>query len=144
MNCDTLQVVSLYESGMEIEEIYEAMEGQVAMVAIKMALVQGSSLYRERVKQKKEDYSEEDLDASHNVIRQLMYSADSDIVKLRAAIRIDDTKRGRLDVKNIRNVNFSMTLINQELNMSERAIEMAKTKKVVVEDRHKHLKEIAA
>lgn len=141
------QVVALYESSLgefSPEEIFEAMEGQVNLTAIKMALINGSPIYREKLKAEKEEFTKDEYDESGRVISMLMHSADSDVVRLRAAIRLRDEKKGRLDVKGAKNYNFNLTQINQEFKMIEAAVEKARNKTIDVDEKHKYLQEAQA
>lgn len=140
-----LQVVSLYEQGMSPEEIQMACKEDsvpLELEAIKLALYNGSALYRSRVKAQEEDFTDDDYQLSGKILKNLMLSAESDYVKLRAIIRLRDEKKGRLEKKGM-NINFSMTLVNEKL-ASEKAIQAAREKVIDIDPKHKHLKEIAA
>ncbi len=140
------QVVSLYESlegNISIEDLVEAFDGAYKPTAIKIALMNGSRTYRDKVKQNQEEFSEDDKEGAKQVLRNLMISADSDMVRLRAACRIYDEKKGRKDIQTAKTMNFSLTLINQQFQEADKAIAAAKAKVIEINPEHKHLKEIA-
>lgn len=142
------QIVALYESSngtLSIDELCEAFDGKWKPAAIKIALLNGSSLYRQKVKDGEATFDSNDKDTAMSVLRQLMISADSDVVKFRAATLVFDEVTGkRKATTTAKNMNFSVTLINQQMIAAEKAIEIAKSKIVEIDPRHKHLKEISA
>lgn len=139
------QIVSLYESSggtLTLEELAEAFD--VKVQTIKIALLNGSPLYKSKVKEGTEEFSNDDKEAAKSVLRSLMISADSDVVKFRAANLIfDETTGKRKALGTAKNMNFSVTLINQQMVAAEKAIEIGKNKTVEVDPRHQHLKEIS-
>jgi hypothetical protein len=138
------QIVSIYESSegkLTPEEIVEAFDNSIPLGAVKIALMNGSNLYRQKVKQNKERFTEEDEELAKTVARQLLIAADSDVVKARMVKLVFDERSGRND-KTAKNLNVSVTLISQQYEMAEKAIQAAKEKAIEVDPKHKHLKEI--
>ena len=139
------QVITLYEQSngeMTPEMLVEAFDGTVSLTAIKMALMQGSRLYRQKINAEEELFTKDDQDLAIATMRQLCMGADSDAVRFRAAQKMFDVRTGR-DVGNIaRGANFNMTMINQYVVQAEEAIKKAKEKVVEINPEHKHLMEM--
>jgi hypothetical protein len=137
------QIIELYEAseGLSIDEI--ASELQLDSRAIKLILASGSSVYRAKLASQTEEFSKDDRDAAKEVLKHLMYNAENETVKLRAATRIYDESLNRNDVKGLKNLNVNVNLINMQIKQAEEAIKKAKTKTIDIDERHKHLAEIA-
>ncbi len=79
---ETRQIAALYESmdgAASVDELCE-MFPHLAKEAIEIALMQGSALYRNRVKSKKELFSETALDTAQQVLENLMVGAEQEQV----------------------------------------------------------------
>lgn len=142
------QVVAVYEDAqgeLSIDELFEIFEGEIPKGVIKLTLMNGSTLFRSKIK--KDDssvWTSEDEEMTRRLLLQLATNADSDIVKFRAITRIRDEAAGRLDVKGmIKTTNISVTLM-QQFAEAEDAIKAAKAKVITVNPEHKHLKQLVS
>jgi hypothetical protein len=106
MSLAITQLIASYEqAGMSPEQIAQADGLEVA--AVKAVLFAKSAMYRQAVGRpgplnaasdtKAVDLTETDEELANNVFRQLAESADNDSVRLKAACRIKDERRKRLD-----------------------------------------------
>lgn len=138
------QIVATYEQSdgvLSIEDMVEAFDGEINASIIKMALMNGSKLFRKRVKDAEEEiWSKDDDEMTKTVLRNLCIGADSDMVKLRAATRIRDERMGVINTKGMaRTANISVTLM-QHFSEAEKAIEASKAKVIEINPQHEHLK----
>jgi hypothetical protein len=139
------QIVSLYESSdgkLSIEELHEAFDGEIRPAAIKIALLQGSKLYRQKQKEQDELFTKDDRDLAVSVFRQLAMGADADAVRLRAAQKIFDVSTGRDVAQVAKSGTFNVTLISQHMMEAEDAIKRARGKVIEINPEHKHLQEM--
>lgn len=115
------QIVTAYEDlGLNPEQIAE--DGSYDIVAIKACLMQNSVLFREAMKQNKEEgFSNGEEQEARQVIAQLMRDSEDDFIKLRAAKYIRDDKRGRLDPVKAQHLNISVVNINASLRKAREA-----------------------
>lgn len=139
-----MAIAQLYDAGDVTIEDLKQMFPDLEVDAIKLSLVQNSILYRQRLKDKGEVFSESAHDRAQQVIEQMMESADCDAVRFRCAKLVLDEKKGLRDVKNLKTINVNIQVINQQMKAAEEAERKAKMKVIDVDERHQHLKEIAA
>lgn len=121
------QLVSLYEQGLEVEEISQAFP-ELAVESIKMALTAGSAKYRQKLEEGKENFSEADKLAACKAMRSLL-GAEKESVVFHAAKYIIDDKAGRHStITNLRNAmgGVSVTVLNLHLTRAQEAIKKAR------------------
>lgn len=139
------QIVALYDhptEPMSVEEICNATE--LDEVTVKTALLQGSAKYNNALRTSNEEFSDQDKEMAKMVMKQLMLTSESPQVKARMAKYIYEEKKGRNDIKGLRNVNINVSLFNQTIQQVEKAVKHAAHKTIDIDPRHVHLKEIAA
>lgn len=118
------QIVSLYEgSGLSLKELSEvfSMEEET----IKLALVQGSSKYREELKKDPTLFNDGDLQSAVMTMTQLL-TAEEEGVKFRAAKFIINEKMGRHNIKNVQQLNINVNLFNDKMKKAKLAADRAK------------------
>lgn len=134
------QIITAYEEcGLDIDQIAE--EFSVDELAVKATLMQFSVRYRDNIKSarkngevSKADFTDNDLEESAEVLRQMMHSAEDENLRVRCARYIRDDKKGRLDaLSGLKSLNMNIAIFNQRLLQAREAKERSKqlTDKVV-------------
>ncbi len=138
MTAVNTQVVTLYEEArLSPEQIAEDLGYD--SVAVKATLLQFSKVYRSLIKKDDDEcpqVADCELDEMFDVIKNIARYGENEGVKLKAASRIIDEKKGRLNaIKEVKAANFNLIMFNQQLIDNRRA------KEKVIE---RKLEEIAA
>lgn len=120
MSSEVEQIVVAYETlKMSPEEI--AIDRELEVVAVKAALMQGSSMYRKACGAEGEDentlnFSNEQLQEVNKVIYDLAVGAEDEHLRFKAATYVRDDKKGRKDVvKQVQNQQFNILMFNEEM-----------------------------
>jgi hypothetical protein len=124
MTAENQQIVTAYETlGMDAEAIASAMGFET--FAVKAILNQESPAYRAALKSndKTAEFDDNDEAVALDTIRYLAKNAEDDGIRLNAAKYLRNDKKGRLDVKrDIRSMNFSITLLNGHMQQAMAAL----------------------
>lgn len=133
------QIVALFENSQlgvgELAEVF-GMEEE----SIRVALVQGSSKYREQLKKDPSTFSEGDYEAARMTMVQLL-TAEEAGVKFRAAKFVINEKKGRHDTKNIQQLNINVNLFNEKYKKAKEAAARATGTAIDIESETKLLNE---
>lgn len=122
------QIITAYETlGLTPEQIAESQGFDV--LAVKAILNQCSCKYRQDVTQDTDlDFKDADLETANDIIRQTAQFSDDEYLRFRAAIYMRNDKKGRLDVKrDLRAMNFNITVLNTHLQAAQQALEATRT-----------------
>lgn len=141
------QIAQLYDSGEVSVEDLCLMYPELHRDAIELCLVQNSVLYRKKLKNKEETFSDSAKIRAEARIEQMLDSTDEHIA-FKAAKLVLDEKKGLRDVRGFKNIHLTVQQIQQNIQIdlaeAERAEQRAKQREIIVDERHAHLKEIAA
>lgn len=125
------QIVKLYEdSNLAIEELASVFS--IEPEAVKLALVNGSTKYRAELKKDPSLFTEADLDSAVMTMNQLL-TAEQEGVRYRAAKFIINEKKGRHDIKNVKNLNLNVNIFNDQMRMEKMKRAMAIVEPVTTE-----------
>ena len=120
MSSEVEQIKIAYETlDMSPEQIAE--DRELDIVAVKAALMQGSSKYRKACGQEEEgkdelNFSDEQLLDANKVIHELMMGSEDENIRLKAAMYLRDDKKGRKEVvKQVGGQQFNILLFNQAM-----------------------------
>lgn len=128
------QIIKLYEDadGLTPEEICLACPG-LEIEAVKSALLNGSRIYRERLKAKKEFITEDEHDLIKQGLMALAFSAENEHVKFRTLKYLHEEKTGRNDVRALTGVNINMNSLNVQLEEIKRLREESLKPKQIID-----------
>ena len=120
MSSEVEQIKIAYETlEMSPEQIAE--DRELDIVAVKAALMQGSSRYRRDCGQEEDkeaalNFDDEQLKDVNRVIYDLAIGAEDENIKLKAAMYIRDDKKGRKDVvKQLGGQQFNILMFNEQM-----------------------------
>lgn len=146
-SCANEELAQMYDAGLSLEEM--ALETGYEVSAIKNTLLQISSRYRAeaRLVAKREgakpQITDEEDDAIIEALKNIVYSSDNDMVRVKAAIYLHDEKKGRNDarLKQTSGVNINVLMLNSALK-KVRQID-ADVKSIIDLDNVRDVKEVA-
>lgn len=120
MSSEVEQIKIAYETlDMSPEQIAE--DRELDIVAVKAALMQGSSKYRKDCGKEDEarselNFSDDQLADANKIIHELMMGSEDDNIRLKAAMYLRDDKKGRKEVvKQVGNQQFNILMFNQAM-----------------------------
>lgn len=97
--------------------------------AVKAVLLQFSKVYRHIVKEesaKDEHITDDELVEAYDAVKEVMRYAENEGVKLKAACRLIDERKGRLDmVDTLRSTSINITIFNQQILAAREAKDKA-------------------
>jgi len=140
------QILTAYEDcGMTPEQIAE--DFNYELQAVKMILLAHSQAFSDKQltkDNKREDssndnlFSDTDLQLAKNTIKELASSAEIEAVKFRAAEFIINEKKGRNDVKNLRDMSngINITIISETMSRAREAMAKAKQRAIEMKEVH--------
>lgn len=120
------QIITAYEIlKLTPEQIYDTMEKQIELTAIKACLMQFSPAFRDTIKKVEsspDNFTDsEKMEAKETIIR-LMRSSEDDHLVGRLARYVRDDSKGRLDINaGIRNMNINVNMFNDRLKEARAA-----------------------
>lgn len=123
--------IAYEREGMSVGQI--AKDRELDVVAVKATLMHVSSKYRQNALQEgeKEDelnFSNQDLVMANDVIRETARYAESEDLRLKAAIYIRDDKKGRKEIVNaLKGMQFNIFQINEQLREARAQREIRNT-----------------
>jgi hypothetical protein len=154
------QIVTAYEvAQMEVAEIGE--EFDIPIEAVKLCLLQNSRAYYSSVKESSsgdgvceelvgvsntnepELFDAQDMNAARDAIRSLVYS-EIDNVRLKASKFIIDEKKGRNDLKAVRDIGISVGILAERFKQARKAMERVSSPIINVEATSTSNKQLAA
>ena len=120
------QITSLYEQGVSVEDISSELDLEIE--AVKTALAQHSSKYRQNLKQNEEVFSDQDFELARDALKSCLYS-EEDSTRFRAARFIINERKGRNDlVKNLQQIgSMNILIINRQMLKAKQALEKSKS-----------------
>lgn len=131
-----------YETlGLSIEDI--ASDRGLEVASVKSALLNCSSKYRRDVgvldssndESKKLDFSDNDLLAVNNVIREVALYGEDDNIRLKAAMYIRDDKKGRRELRQVLGGNtFNILAFNHNMAQMREKVEKMKQQMLEVKE----------
>jgi hypothetical protein len=129
MTAAARQIVSAFETcGMSPDEIAEDQE--LEPLAVKACLMQFSPMYKNELKNAKEqevEFSADDHVAAVDVIRNIAKYSEDERLQLKAATYIRDDKKGRLDaIKQLGGLNINVLQFNETMKKAIAATNRAK------------------
>jgi hypothetical protein len=136
-------IATLYEEGATVEELKQLFP-DLELDAIKMSLMQNSALYRKRIKDNNEVFSNDTFQRALQVIESQLESIDNQNLAHRAAKLVIYQRMGLLDKKGMKSLNVNIQTINQQIIQAAEIEKRAKERIVDIDPKHAHLKEIAA
>lgn len=120
MSTEVEQIKIAYETlEMTPEQIAE--DRELDIVAVKAALMQGSSRYRKDCGQEEDkeaalNFDDQQLQDVNKVIYELAIGSEDDNIRLKAAMYIRDDKKGRKDVvKQMGGQQFNILMFNEQM-----------------------------
>jgi energy-converting hydrogenase A subunit M len=136
MTVENEQIILAYEMhGMTPEQI--AVDRELELIAVKSALMQGSSAYRKAIKAGVPglDFTDDELVESNKAILAIMRYAEDENLKFRAACYVRDDKKGRHDiVKAMTGLNVNVLLVQEQLQRANTALAKSDSVRAEIED----------
>lgn len=128
MTAANIEIVEMFETlAMSPEQICENTGYEIT--AVKSVLLQSSKVYRKvagTTTAKDEYITDDEVSEAHEVVKEVMRYAKNEGVKLKAALRLIDEKKGRLDkIDDLRGANINITVFNQQILAARSAKEKA-------------------
>lgn len=136
MTAANQQIVSAFEDlGLTPDQIAEQFEYDEG--AVKTILFQCSSVYRKAAKGDVSlQYSDDDAERAMQIIKDVAFGSEDDHLRFKAACRIVDEKKNRLDVqKSVSGLaNFNIVNFNVRMQEALRSLEKTREKTLVIEN----------
>jgi hypothetical protein len=123
MTNSSQEVINMYDIlNMSVEEI--CLDTSYEPAAVKSVLLSGSSKYRASLKKEREDITKEELSEAYEVVKQYMRCSENDKIRFKAALRVIDEAKGRLDkVEEVKNSKINILVFNQNILKAREAME---------------------
>lgn len=122
----TTQIVESYRQGLKVAEIAEQFD--MEELAIKSVLLQFCTEYKTDLKQgSTPGFTQTDEEYAEEVIRRTMQYTEDEALAFKAACRVKDERKGRLDViKKMGGNTINILQFNQDLKRAEEGVKRAK------------------